>query len=197
MRNRLALAALLLLLPLVQDPQRTAPGAPTAPAMQDPAPQDPPLLGPPVPALPPADARPLPPVPDLPLSAVDRRDLIQRFLPPTPVEGFWELRRMVVRGHDVEPVRGYAWFGQRHMTLDIVQGSPTGGEPLVQAGVRRYRLDGELLSTTALIGHDNHAGDELRFDAPGLVEQRRAVVAGPALRIERDEQTWLEFFRIE
>lgn len=143
----------------------------------------------------PASRPQLPPIEEPFRSRVERADLLQEFTEPTPVEGFYRLRS-IVRGGRALRGRGYVWFGRRHCMLSTSIARGGGDAPFVQAGVRRYRVDGDKLTMTTLIGHDHV--DEVRFEAPGLVQTRKFTIAGTVLRIwQGGMDSYMEFVRAE
>ena len=148
-------------------------------------------------ATPPANPPTLPPVAEVPGAEVTRRDLIQRFLPPSPLEGAWRLQRFVVGARDVESARGYLTFTRTTMQLYILQAEPPIRVPLVQAGARSYRIEADQLVSVSLSGHDNHRDGSLRFEPPGMVERRSFRLAGANLRIEQSDGVYMDFIRVE
>lgn len=137
----------------------------------------------------------LPPIQEPWRSQVERADLLQAFSSPSPLAGFWSLRAFVREGVQ-SSARGYVWFGTRHCM--IATSVSRGGHisPFVESAVRTYRLEGDRIVMTSLIGHD-HA-DELRFVAPGVVEMREFQQAGTMLRIfQGARDSYMEFVRVE
>lgn len=150
------------------------------------------------PVQPPLGADPLPLVPDPPMTAVERRDLVRPFLPPTGYEGFYRLSAIVGNGRVVtEGVAGYLAIGREHLSLHVIQAGPPELAPLVQSGFRRYRVEKGELVTTALAGVDNFVDGKLRFDPFGLTERRQLVRTATALRVVQRPGEWMEFQRIE
>lgn len=148
-------------------------------------------------ATPPANPPALPPVAEVPGAEVARRDLIQRFQQPSPLEGAWRLQRFVVGANVIDSARGYLTFTRTTMQLYILQAEPPIRVPLVQAGARTYRIEADQLVTTSLSGHDNHRDGSLRFEAPGMIERRNFLLAGSNLRIEQTSDIYMEFVRVE
>ncbi len=147
---------------------------------------------------PPADAGPLPPVDEPYVSPVLRHDLLQQFEPPHPIQGFYELRERVVGGHNSPaPVRGYLVVGRRHLSLHLQTETDRPEQPLLRAGFRRYRIVGDQLHMTTLLGHFNDADGDMVVEADGLTFTRRFALIGGSLRIYQDSASYLEFVRLE
>jgi hypothetical protein len=175
-----ALAALCLGLALPQDPQPAS-----QPASR---PQ------------PPADwqSRPLPPVDDPPRTAVERKDLMQQFTPPNPLEGCYELRDIVRPGMPRPArARGYLWIGRRHMSLHLQGDGETPRRPYLQASFRSYRVVGPRLVMNVIVGHRNDGDGDVLVEQPGLAEERTFQLIGPVLRIHQGPDAWHEYVRIE
>ena len=176
LRTAPVLAALLLALALPQDPQ---------PASR---PQPPPDW----------TARPLPPVDDPPRTQVERKDLMQQFTPPNPIEGCYELREVVRPGIPrAGRARGYLWIGRRHMSLHVQGDGDVPGLPHLQSSFRSYRVVGAKLQMNVLIGHRNDSDGDVLVERPGLVEERNFLLIGPVLRIYQGPDAWHEYVRIE
>lgn len=140
---------------------------------------------------------PLPPVEEEFQSRVERKDLLQRFGSSSPLEGFYGVRTIVrggvfVRGGDV---RGYVWFGRQHMSIHTAVSAAAAGDLFLQASVRRYRVDGDRITMTTLVGHE-HAED-LGLETTGRIEVRRFKKTGTVLRVYRDAANYVELARIE
>jgi hypothetical protein len=176
LRTPLALAALLLAHLPPQDPQSTS------------RPQPPPGWA----------SRPLPPVADPPRSQVERKDLMQEFTPPNPLEGCYELRDIVRPGLPrAGRVRGYLWIGRRHLSLHVQADGLRPGLPHLQAGFRSYRVVGNKLQTSVLLGHRNDADGDVLVEQPGMTEERAFLLIGPVLRIYQGPDAWHEYVRLE
>ncbi len=137
----------------------------------------------------------LPPIQEPFRSKVERKDLLQEFSKPTPLEGFYRLRAVVKGGAELATTRGYVYFGRSHMALNTRTVTHPRVAPFVQASVRSYRVEGDQLITTSLLGHD-YPG-KLRIEQSGLVEQRRFQRAGTLLRIYQADRAYMEFERVE
>ena len=147
---------------------------------------------------PPADANPLPPVAEPLRTPVERRDLIQRFTPPSPLEGFWSLRR-ISRPGAIEPQKavGYLAIGSRHLMLQLQIDGPSPRVPILQSGTRRYTVQGDALVTTSLVGLANEPNGDILLEQPGLTEMRRFTLLGSVLRILHEDGGHMEFVRVE
>lgn len=149
------------------------------------------------PATAPPSAAPLPPVPDPPVTPVERRDLIDAFVPATGFEGFYRLVSIADGGQvDADGIIGYLAIGRQHLAVHVLQQTVPGRAPVVQAGFRRYRVEDGVLITTSLAGHDTF-GEKLRFEPPGMEERRQIVRTPTTLRVVRGEGAWMEFVRVE
>lgn len=150
------------------------------------------------PARPPEVRETLPPVQEPFRSAVERKDLLQRFTDPTPLEGLFQLERYHVPGRgDWLGSTGYLFFGRQHMHLYVQM--PTGADkpPQMQASVRRYSLRGQQLLMTSLAGHKGGGGGKLKMERAGSTESRRVDLAGITLRLTKADGSYMEFVRIE
>ena len=134
---------------------------------------------------------------------MDRRDLLQRYGPASPIEGVWELRRMVGAGSTIGgPTAGigssgYLMIGRRHLSLQLYAPSRRGGSPRIQTSFRNYTLRGNQLVMTSKIGFGNEADGDIVLSRPGSREARRFEYRGGFLRIFRAGGGMLEFVRIE
>ncbi|MCA8943919.1 MAG: hypothetical protein KDB80_15250 [Planctomycetes bacterium] len=143
----------------------------------------------------PSQRRALPPIQEPWRSKVERADLLQEFSSPSPLSGFWSLRSFVREGVPGQ-ARGYVWFGNQHCMLatSISRGGHI--SPFVESSVRTYRVEGDRIVMTNLVGHDHD--NDLRFFAPGVVETREFQQAGTMLRIfQGARDSYMEFVRVE
>ena len=69
--------------------------------------------------------------------------------------------------------------------------------PALQSGVRGYRLSGDTLAMSVLLGLRNDASGEIHLDVAGTSSERRFELLGPVLRIFEGESSHLEFERVE
>ena len=146
-----------------------------------------------------ADSRPaLPPVTEPFRSAVERKDLIQRFQPPSPIAGFWELRKISAPSLTMpEGFKGYLVIGDRHMSLHLIGPGVKPEIPFFQSGFRRYRVVGDQIWSTSLLGVTNKENGEVLVDSAPIEERRTFLLAGSQLRISKPTGEYLEFVRIE
>lgn len=157
--------------------------------------QDPEKARPPAP---PAGTPPLPTVEEPFVSPVPRLDLLQRFTPRDPLEGFYELRDYVVDGHPHgAKTRGWLAIGRHMLLLQMLGEGAKPGVPLLRADVRHWQRQGEQMRTTVLAGHFNAYDGELKLLQGGSVETRRFEATMGRLRIWQDEGSYMEFVRIE
>ena len=141
---------------------------------------------------------PLPPVLDPARSPVERRDLLQRFTTPHPIEGFYRLRHMVVAGGaTVASSRGYLVLGQRHLAIQLYAPGPEPELANISAAVRSYKVVGDKLEMTSLLGHRNKDNGDIGFEPLGRVTQLEFLLAGSILRLHLAQDEYLEFERIE
>ena len=139
----------------------------------------------------------LPPVADPPRTSVERQDLALTFTPPNPLMGFYELREVVRPGVPGLRARGFLDVERRHIVLHIQGETGDPRRPRLQASVRSYRIVGDTLQMTALVGHRNQDNGDMSIEQPGLMEERRFSLIGPVLRIYQEANAYLEFVRIE
>lgn len=149
-------------------------------------------------ARPPEDRKTLPPIQEPFRSAVERKDLLQRFVSPTPLEGLFKLERYHIPGRgDWIGSTGYLFFGRQHMHLYVQMPGAAGKPPSVQASVRRYSLRGQQLLMTSLAGHSGGGGGKLTMEKVGRTESRQVVLAGTLLRLTKADGSYMEFLRVE
>jgi hypothetical protein len=160
------------------------------------APQDPQPSRP----QPPPDyaGRPLPPIQEPFRTAVERRDLMQRFAEPSPLAGIWELTQMSRVGQAYVPnVKGWLFVGRRHLSIYLSAQTDDPQVPHLQARVCSYRIAGHQLQLTVLGGHANdHRGDIVIEPLQGHFS-RRFELAGAQLRVWQDDKAFIDFKRID
>lgn len=157
--------------------------------------QDPPAVS--RPSAPESRAK-LAPVEEPYRTAIDRRDLIQQFDPPSPLEGIYELRSIVRPGQaQVSGTRGYLLIGRHYMSLHIRGRGDTPQVPHLQATFRRYTILGDRLQMSTVIGHRNEPGGDILIEEEGLTEVRRYSLIGSILRIFQGPGSFMEFVRVE
>lgn len=147
---------------------------------------------------PPEGAKPLPQIPDVPMTAIERKDLWQRFTAPSPIAGTYRLRS-AARDNQVvrEGVRGYLMVGERYLSIQIHDETRGSGKPSIQASVREYTLVGSRLQTTSCLGVRVPPGDSPVLDGDALVEVRTIEVTTTTLRVLQGPGDYLEFERID
>jgi hypothetical protein len=127
-----------------------------------------------------------------------REDLIQRSPATHPIEGVWELIRIVrARGDPSLGIRGYAVFTRMYMSLHLYHNVAGRPNPGIQSGFKTYRLMGNEIFSNALIGFRNDISGDIVLEAAGLEERRRFLLMGVSLRIYQDAENYLEFRRLE
>ena len=157
--------------------------------------QDPPKVSRPTP---PESSSTLPPVEEPYRTPVDRRDLMQQFDAPNPLQGIYELREIVRPGQaQVTGTRGYLLMGRRFLSLHIRGRGSTPSVPILQASFRRYSILDDRLQMSAIIGHRNEPGGDILVEEEGLTEVRRYSLTGAVLRIFQGPGSYMEFVRIE
>lgn len=156
------------------------------------------LQGKSIPAPPAGQDKPLPPVLDPARSAVERRDLLQRFQKRHVIEGIYRLSAMVgPNGGLVRGSRGYLFIGQRHMSLQLFAPSLNLGQSNIQAAVRTFRIVGNQLITSAVLGHRNMPNGDIALAKDGQIVEHRYELVGSTLRLYRSAREYLEFKRVE
>lgn len=119
-------------------------------------------------------------------------------MPQSPIAGFYGLRAVVRNGRRIDHgVSGYLAIGHSHLSLHLLLPRGPGEPPISQSGFRRYTLDGDVLTTVALAGHDSGGTGTITLDPVGLVEVRTVQRSGISLRIGQGPASYLEFTRIE
>ena len=144
---------------------------------------------------PPADAKPLPPVREPFRSAVERKDLLQQFGTPTPLAGVYELQSLQHPGVQAIEARGYLTVGRRYLSVQLVGMTPD--MPALQAGFRRYRVDGSRLHMTNLLGFRAEPDETWGFDPEGATTSCEYQLIGTKLTLLLDNGDQLVFVRIE
>lgn len=115
-----------------------------------------------------------------------------------PFEGVYTLRARVAGGRkDEQPSRGYLAITKRHVFLCLAAPGPDAEQPLLRAGVRTWKPDGEFMNGTVQLGWFNDVEGEMHLEPPGTPERRRVQRIQGGLRIMQDATSWLEFERIE
>lgn len=143
-------------------------------------------------------AKPLPPVLEPARDAGERRDLLQRFKGRHIIEGFYRLSSMVgPEGGQVKGSRGYMFIGRRHLTLQLYAPSEKPDQVNIQSAVRTYRIVGNQLITSALLGHRNMPNGDIALTKPGESVEHRYELIGASLRLYRNTREYLEFQRVE
>ena len=152
----------------------------------------------PPPPKPPAGAAPLPQVPDVPMTAIERKDLWQRYAAPSPIAGTYRLIA-AARGNQIVHggVRGYLMVGERYLSIQIQDETARPGKPAIQASVRQYTLTGTRLQTTSCLGVRVPPGDDPVLDGEGLVEVRDVLLTATTLRVVQGSGDYLEFERVD
>jgi hypothetical protein len=146
---------------------------------------------------PPADAAPLAPVQEPFRTKVERDDLIQRFAPPSVLEGFYKLRRLERPGLPQTAAEGYLWIGRRHLMLQLSGQTGDPDLPALQSGVRRYQIAGDVLAMSVVLGFRNDIDGNIRLEPAGTTIRHRFTLLGPILRVHREGEAFLEFERVE
>jgi hypothetical protein len=143
------------------------------------------------------ESRPLPPVQEPPRTAGERRDLLQKFKGPSPLAGFYRL--VGVHG-PTGPAKGrhvgYLAIGRDYISVHLQGRGLRRGEPIIQSGFRRYRLAGDKIHMSSLVGHRVRDGKVL-VEEHNLQAVRRYLLTGTTLRIYQGAREYLDFVRIE
>ena len=145
-----------------------------------------------------AASRPLRPVQEPMRTAVERRDLLQKFKGPSPLEGFYRLVSVHgPRGKAKGRYVGYLAIGRSHMSLQIRGPGETPRIPAIQASFRRYRLRGDRIYMNNLLGHRNLPDGNVELERTGHKDVRRYQLLGTTLRIYQSDTRYMEFLRVE
>ena len=145
---------------------------------------------------PPQDPTPLPAVRAPEPTAVERRDLLQRFGKPSPLEGFYELQAFTRPGMPSLQSRGYLCIGRHHLSIHL-EGSVNGEITALQSAFREYRIVDDRLMMSTLVGFGADPDHTVTVDPPGLVLECSFQKLGTKLLLELVDGTQLEFLRIE
>jgi hypothetical protein len=148
-------------------------------------------------APPPSQGKPLPPVPDPPRTPIERRDLLQRFTEPSPLEGFYRLVGLTQPGVVGGEAQGYLVIGRKHLSIHLeVLGID--GDESHQSAFRSYRTSGPQLLMSTLCGFSAGPGRRsVLVDSPGIALACTYSLLGTALTLELDDRTVLKFERLE
>lgn len=151
-----------------------------------------------LPAPAPKGAAALPPVLDPHRGPVDRKDLIQRFAPSHPIQGFYRLTAMQAPNQGmVGKAQGCLFVGRRHVVLMLYAPGPHKGQAHVLSALRTYRIEGKQLHMSSRVGFRNDRSGELAFEAAGSRHKLSFDLIGPKLRLMRHSREFLDFERVE
>lgn len=146
----------------------------------------------------PEGAAPLPQVPDVAMTPVQRKDLWQRFVPPSPLAGTYQLKAAARGGQlATSSVQGWMMVSQRFLSIHIQDETGQPGKPSIQASVREYEYAGTQLTTTSRLGVRIASGENPVLEAPGLVETRLIQLTSTTLRVVQGGGDYLEFERVD
>lgn len=144
---------------------------------------------------PPPSPAPVPPPP--PKEAQEPKGLPAR----DPLEGVYGLTGRTVAGHpDPNRSRGYLAITNRHMLLVFAAAGTDPDAPLLRAGVRRWQkaTDGRAtVDATIQLGFFTDADGEIHVEEPGTREVRRIQLVRGGLRVWQDDDSFLDFERLE
>ncbi len=145
-----------------------------------------------------ATTKPLPPVQEPERTPVERKDLLQKFKPASPLEGTYRLQAVGVPGGKVvKGYQGYLVVGKDYLSIHLQGPGVAKDLPSLQAGFRKYRIEGSELVMHSLLGHRNLPDGKVVVEGKGVVERRGFLKAGNVLRISKSAEDYLEFVRIE
>lgn len=113
-------------------------------------------------------------------------------------EGVYRLTGVTVGGTaEADQKHGYLAITGRHLFLVVAADGPVPEQPVVSAGVRRWKEElGGISTTVELDFFEDHNG-ELHFAPPGLPEVRGVELFRGGLRLRKDINSWMDFERIE
>ena len=118
--------------------------------------------------------------------------------PRDALEGVYVLRSRFVSGApDADGSRGYVAITRRHMLLVLAGPGSDPDYPLLRAGVRRWEREKAGVGTTIELGFFTDADGEIHVEEPGERHVRRIDIVRGKLRIWQDEQSFLDFERLE
>jgi len=137
----------------------------------------------------------LPPVQQPEFTAIERRDLLQEFGGPAPLAGFYRLFSYRDGSGGPIPATGFLVIGRRHLSIQLL-GLRT-GNPALQSGFRTYRVDGDQLVMTTMIGFGNNSEGKMAVERAGLSSRHRFRLIGTRLTMFMPFGRTLEFDRIE
>ncbi|MEZ6036761.1 MAG: hypothetical protein R3F29_04735 [Planctomycetota bacterium] len=113
-------------------------------------------------------------------------------------EGVYRLRSVMVAGApETDQKQGYLAITGRHLFLVVAADGPVADQPVVSAGVRRWKEELGGISTTVELDFFNDHNGALHFAPPGLPEVRGIELVRGGLRLLKDATTWMDFERIE
>ena len=115
-----------------------------------------------------------------------------------PLEGLYELRaRTVKSAPDLNRSRGYVAITRRHMLICLAGAGVDPDYPLLRAGVRSWGKRKEGIETVVKLGFFTDEDGEIHVEEPGALRVRRIDLIRGKLRIWQDDQSFLDFERIE
>lgn len=118
--------------------------------------------------------------------------------PRHPLEGVYQLRRRMHAGEvDPRAGTGYLALTRNHMLLCLAGPGTDPELPLVRAGVRSWKQDGDVLETEVKLGFFSDADGVIRVERRAERSKRRVEIARGLLRIFQDDRSYLEFERVE
>lgn len=117
---------------------------------------------------------------------------------PHPFAGVYRLRQRVVDGvPDTKPNTGFLAITHRHLFLQLAAPGSDPDLPLLRTGVRTWTAKGDQLQGVVQLGWYTDAAGGVHLERPGTTEQRRLEVLRGQVRLYQDENSYLEFERVE
>lgn len=115
-----------------------------------------------------------------------------------PLEGLYQLRSRTVKGApDLNRVRGYVAITKRHMVICVAGAGSDPDYPLLRAGVRSWEKSKRGFETVLKLGFYTDDAGEIHVEEPGTAQVRRIDLIRGKLRIWQDDESFLDFERIE
>lgn len=118
-----------------------------------------------------------------------------------PLEGVYVLTGRTVAGHpDPNPSRGYLAVTHGHVFLMFAGAGPDADSPLLRAGVRKWTRKADKQSPVdgvVQLGFFTDGDGEIHVEQPGARESRRMDLVRGGLRVWQDDQSFLDFERVE
>lgn len=115
-----------------------------------------------------------------------------------PLEGLYELRSRTVKGvPDLKKSRGYIAITRRHMLVCLAGAGADPEYPLLRGGVQTWQKRETGVETVIKLGFYTDDDGDIHVEEPGTMKMRRIDLVRGMIRIYQDNDSFLEFERIE